>query len=525
MTIWAVIFEGRFFHGEHLRWNLGWPTPNYAGSFLATLIPWCWWLEQSIRPSRRNRPNHEHRGPIFGSKRSIAYFSLLATEAIGFYLLARTYSRGGLVALLIAGCWVAIAEDVVHIRARRSIWLGRGLVLGAVIFGTGFSTRLDFSLMATDGAVLNRLELWRTGLDMLAAAPWHGWGAGEAGRAFMNWFQPIHRTEGYATMVNSYLHVGVEFGVPVLSCVLMGISALLSSAWPGASAVIPTGTADTKTQAPRRNYDGTERATACRVSAGASLLAWAVANGFTTLWTDPKLWIIPGLGAIVLLVSIIRNPARSKNRANFAVIAGGPILLTSGLIVFPIAPCGGNVWRAAPGSGNTVILSVPSAPWADPSQSWASVDEAQIWPDPSVLGPTPGKEVRRWLETLSPGTRIVVHSSEPVSTKWAAITPSSIVFFGKHAARLSNLPASPLGQVILIHPCGPPPTTWSSALVPRGIVVLIPEIDQDGESRRWADWALANAAHIIVTPKVGQDVRSAWPDIMKVVKLTNGTAP
>lgn len=33
-----IFIEGEFFSGGHLRWNLGWPTPNYAGAFLVTLL-------------------------------------------------------------------------------------------------------------------------------------------------------------------------------------------------------------------------------------------------------------------------------------------------------------------------------------------------------------------------------------------------------------------------------------------------------------------------------------------------------
>ena len=33
-----------YFFNSHLRWNLGWDTPNQGGAFLVTLLPWVWVL-------------------------------------------------------------------------------------------------------------------------------------------------------------------------------------------------------------------------------------------------------------------------------------------------------------------------------------------------------------------------------------------------------------------------------------------------------------------------------------------------
>jgi hypothetical protein len=33
-----MILDGDFYYYGLLRWNLGWPTPNYAGAFVATLL-------------------------------------------------------------------------------------------------------------------------------------------------------------------------------------------------------------------------------------------------------------------------------------------------------------------------------------------------------------------------------------------------------------------------------------------------------------------------------------------------------
>ena len=65
-----MILEGEFFSGVHLRWNLGWPTPNYSGAFLVTLLALAF---------------------VFSTSR--LRWVALATEVVGFFLLAKTYSR------------------------------------------------------------------------------------------------------------------------------------------------------------------------------------------------------------------------------------------------------------------------------------------------------------------------------------------------------------------------------------------------------------------------------------------------
>ena len=76
-----MIFGGDFFYNGLLRWNLGWPTPNYAGAFVATLLA----LAFAFSGSRWR-------------------WTALAVEAGGLFLLAKTYSRGAVVAWVAA--WV-----------------------------------------------------------------------------------------------------------------------------------------------------------------------------------------------------------------------------------------------------------------------------------------------------------------------------------------------------------------------------------------------------------------------------------
>jgi len=104
------------------------------------------------------------------------------------------------------------------------LWLGRIVALGFILYFVGFQwsrAGSSFSDLATvDRSVGNRVELWGGGLKMIAASPWRGWGAGESGRAYLNWFQDLERAERFTTMVNSYLSVAVEYGLPTFSLTL-----------------------------------------------------------------------------------------------------------------------------------------------------------------------------------------------------------------------------------------------------------------------------------------------------------------
>ncbi|MCX6868802.1 MAG: O-antigen ligase family protein [Verrucomicrobia bacterium] len=206
--------EGTYFFGEHLRWNLGWNNPNQGGAFVAMLIPWLWACAYWTT-CRFNR----------------SYFTsvlVLAVELVLWFLVCKTYSRGALAALGIAGVifhlWVLLAH---RSGPDRRLMVARLAGIGILLVATGFFSRIDPRFVAGDASAGNRLILWKGGLEMIAAAPWHGWGAGRSGSGFMHWFQPLESKQEYAGMVNSYLHVGVEYGLGVLAGAMTVMLALV----------------------------------------------------------------------------------------------------------------------------------------------------------------------------------------------------------------------------------------------------------------------------------------------------------
>lgn len=472
-----MIFEGEFFSGGHLRWNLGWPTPNYAGAFLVTLLA----LAFAFSGSRWR-------------------WAFLAVEAGGLFLLAKTYSRGAVVAWGLAWLFGLIATRGWRVPVERLVWASRMVILLGMMFVAGFAwSRAGGSgegarglsasdgptgEKAEDGSVVNRLALWRGGLKMIAAAPLAGWGGGESGRVYMNWFQDPDRTEGYATMVNSYLHVAVEHGLPALAAVFFGSVWLLVVAWQGA-----------------RDEQGTATSRRLSLAAGASLVAWLAANIFTTLWIDAKLWIIPSLAIGLLLWMTTRRTKIHVGRITglSGVIAGLALTMFYGAGRWLDR---NETLEIHPGANDTILAKRGTG-----AHVW------HVWTDPVVLGPTPGKELRRWLEQASSDSLLIVHRVGMDGSR--EVLPSSaesILLMGRQAERLVDLKQG-LRRLWLVHPRGMPPSGVSGETKGE-VIIFMPEIDEVGDGPAWRRWAKESGTRVVESPHSGLDIRALWPGIL-----------
>jgi hypothetical protein len=520
-----MILEGEFFSGGHLRWNLGWPTPNYAGAFLVSLLALAF---------------------VFSGSRW--RWAILAVEAGGLLLLARTYSRGAVMAWGLAWLFGVVVSRAWRNPAQRLLWAARvgTLIMMLLAAGFGWSRAVAMGAEATshgvsasdgsilgrtvrteqsseapvteDGSILNRLSLWRGGLEMIAAAPLHGWGAGESGRAYMNWFQNVDRTEGFATMVNSYLHVGVEHGLPMLGGLVFGLMGLLMVA--ARTAVIDRRyrggvIGDAEESLPGRPISPSafQSFSILLPAAGASLVAWAVANVFTTLWIEPKLWIVPGIACAMIVFCGWRNRRCIGWRWVVGMSAALAVVFVGGLLAAAVFLRTGHVWRVEPGVGRTAVvhsreLSRRKAAPTTSSEAW------QVWPDTGVLGSTPGKELRRWIEMLPATTRVVVHPAAPVVPTDDEQTAGSVFLFGRQAERWGRDSLPVCRQLVLIHPRGMPPAKWAEEKKRVQVTVIVPMIDETGEAMRWQQWAAEQGARVVVSPGVGQDIRAAWPGVI-----------
>lgn len=151
---------------------------------------------------------------LAGCRRPGLRFLGVATFTAAALPLLLTFSRGGAVALIL-GLLVAGPHWIGKNHGRR-LWLVGCLALFicmmALTVRIGFAERMWLGFSGCDRSVVNRLELWQKVPQMIHDAPW-GWGVGRSGEAYMQWYQPLERSERYRTLVNSHLTMIAELGV------------------------------------------------------------------------------------------------------------------------------------------------------------------------------------------------------------------------------------------------------------------------------------------------------------------------
>lgn len=528
--------EGAYFFGEHLRWNLGWSNPNQGGAFIAMLIPWLWACP---------------RRPSGGSSNSgVVRWLLLLVELGLWFLVCKTYSRGAIVAVGVSGIIYFLWDR--HLNRGRT---GGGLMLtrlagiGVLLVATGFFARIDPRFVTQDASAGNRLVLWKGGLQMIAASPWRGWGAGRSGEGFMHWFQALESKQEYAGMVNSYLHVGVEYGLPVLAGVMAVLLALVVLAFSVGWIGKPTAGIEADGEVPAA------RGPMCfAAAAGTSLLVFLIANVFSTLWIFKNLWWLPGFAGLVILIAGFhaqgrtvaavcdrRSEGTAKNPCGSVAavcdrrwLSGG--ILTTGFhaqglrfircaattmaattLLSAIMGLGLHLaGKAAP--GEVVIRLNPDSNTVSCHANGNTRGEVLIYPDRSVLGRDWGKEIRR-LATLPQyrdfGFCAAMDGHPLIDGGLSAGNPKGIVACGAQApsgfAALARFPAS---RLVIVHPLGKP---MPSALPLAGVAVILPMLDTSGNGRTWRAACKKRGWPCLTSPGVGQDVRLVWPEVLSGV--------
>ncbi len=490
MFLPSISMEGIYFFGEHVRWNLGWNNPNQAGVFVAMWIPWLWALGMWVVGTR----NEDGAGRSwYGLRRDAAATLVLAAELVLWFLLCKTYSRGALVAVGMAGVVLLLWR---LIRDRRIKGIGmisvRLIAVGVLLFATGFFSRIDPRFVSQDASAGNRLVLWKGGLQMIAASPWRGWGAGQSGSNFTHWFQPLAATERYGGMVNSYLHVGVEYGLPVLVAVLTGAVGLCFLVWGNAGA--------------GRTNNGLSREAAAIfiMAAGSSWLVFLIANVFSTLWIFRNLWWLPAANGLVILASAwamlgMRSFGMMARALGMAAVLS--LLVAAGLYV--IGKSVRSDARIAYLPGDRVVVA----------GAGRQDGRMLIFPESSVLGEDWGKEIRR-LASAEEFRDFEISVPLVDCAEVTCTSPQAIIACGsRFSAGLAALQKFPEAHLILVHPVGKPD-------VPDGlngrVSVMLPMLDTRNSGRGWKVICKQKGWEISMNPGVGQDIRPVWPGVLRV---------
>lgn len=275
--------EGIFYFGDQLRWNLGFETPNIAGALVAVAIAFLLPFTSKIPDTKR---------------RLLAFAVLLAVEILLWAVLAKTYSRGALVA---AGISFVCCNAFMLFRTESKcrilgIALAKAVAVSAILLYTGFANRISPEYINNDGSTSGRIALWTGGLKMVAQAPVYGWGVDKSGEEYINWYQDFPDERKYAGMVNSYLLVAVERGLPALFAALSILAFPLF--------------ADFRLW--RKKGD------LFALALGLALLSLCVSNVFSTLWIVLS---IRYTGITIAAVSVIYAIFKGRKILAFAKIA------------------------------------------------------------------------------------------------------------------------------------------------------------------------------------------------------------
>lgn len=448
------MFEADYFFEGAQRWNLWFANPNHAGAFIAGCLPVCWLVHRWI-------------GRSFSVWRTGGMVAMFALEVLGWWALAHTGSRGGLLAAVFALAVFVFVHRRALTRHHGAVLAARAAILVVFWMLAGFAGRTTPDFVAQDKSVGNRLTLWRGGLQMIAASPWQGWGRGESGEMYEAYFQPLSDTVRYKSMVNSYLTVAVEQGLLVFTLGLLPLVYAVVVAWKMMSE---------------------EESVRWLPGVCLSMLtAFAMTQVWSNLWIVPALWIAP-MAAVVLIMGM--NVRRGFSWGEFrlsavAVIATSLALLTVGW------------WLTI----NPEVRREPHG-WVS-LQTQAAGKRLALYVDSAVLGDTAGKECRRLALLSGIGIVSVGHLPEKGA--------DAVLLCGDKAAMMEQFKQ----PIWLIHPLGKPPDLDASY----GSVLFLPEYTMSFSDEAWRKYAMERGMPIVISSGVGQDIRSTWPDVLLTAEL------
>ena len=184
---------GTIFYNGLARWDFSLGCPNKAGAFTACILVVL-------------------LGFMLKTKSKPTAWTLCALSCASGFALVHTFSRGGLVAALSGAAILFAAALRTGLAKKRIAHVAAvSAVVAGSIFILGFSSRIAASAPGHDASVGNRLAIWNQAPRMIADAP-GGWGYGQSGNAYMNWYQPTGMDERYRTLVNSPLTFLAETG-------------------------------------------------------------------------------------------------------------------------------------------------------------------------------------------------------------------------------------------------------------------------------------------------------------------------
>jgi hypothetical protein len=455
-----------YFEGK-ARLSYGWDNPNHIAAIIVALIPFLW------------------AATTFGNPRPVRQILFFIVEAFACLLVALTYSRGAAVALILSLCvFVGLMP-----RMKRDSWslffLSRLGIITILIMSSGLNRRFELGA-AGEPSTFNRLDLWTGGLRLIHASPLWGWGKGNAGVAYMQWVQDPFSEVVHHGMVNSYLQLGVEFGLLSLILYLLVIIFMVLVAL--------------------RARPNREPSLILSQGAAFGLIAFSIAAFFSTLVTVPSvLWLPIVLIALVVGFAFPDRKYELLKLAGSAGIAAGTIALT--LYGIGVYASSDRQWLMRLNPDDTLTFS------SNKSENGGKT--IVIMADGRCLGPYYGKQIRRSLLQVSlPITSVTVVPPQVVPPN---VFADRILLLGASVSILGQ--QSHNARTIIVCPVSHVPKT-RTGLAP---LLILSEYDQLGYGQEWERYALAQSWQIMKIRAVGQDVSARLPTILSAALANTPT--
>ena len=343
-----------------------------------------------------------------------------------------TQSRGGMIGA-IAGGLIAFAWAPRSFPIQRSISVVLAcLALAGFAFIVHAGARYGEGILEKDRSIENRLLIWEQVPSMIHDAP-GGWGLGKSGEAYMQWYQPVTRGEGYRTLVNSHLTWLVELNWWGRIAYVFAWAAVLVLLWPHSDYrwfSIPL----------------------------AIWIAFGICASFSSVAETPLLWAIPVLALVGVLVVRYRRSLWPQVRFW--------------------------IWGALVSCALIAIMALGGALGGTPSNIHCphegvvtlGTTSPKIWivaPNRSVLGEHFGHEVRRGYEANAvyrqTGLGVVALLKDAPANQ-------TLVFSGQVPSSLQALRAT---QIILINPKPVSTDVLQALLASPSITVVVGEFSQN----------------------------------------------
>lgn len=356
------------------------------------------------------------------------------------------------------------------------------ILLLLLTLGIGVGQRSWEALSGDDNSVSHRLVLWRYGLQMAIDNPL-GFGAGNSGTMYRQWYQPLGMTENYRTLVNSYLTLLVEHGWLIFISVL-GL-ALLFWNW-----------AQPSTREPARGS----------IIAGlrASLLAFGVCSFFSTVMEEWGLWVVPALCVAVLTIWALAMHTRVAWR-----MGENAFLITMAIVA--------SWWLRGKRLADRDSLQRQFAKTEDGVLSSCRIQPRTIgyqpseWlviPDARIMGEEYGRLVRRLALDNNIAVRVKTSFTSDCCVENALVIGASAA---QSSARVTR-------RLILLAPeiMDTERAVTLLASAPQ-ILVLLPEIDEDGRAEFWTRISSRQqlpAVKVHYLPGIGLRVDWAWNQVL-----------